>query len=456
MSIITISAELTYIFAAINAAGGKGYLVGGCVRDALLGFDSKDIDIEVYSLDYEGLLSILDTFGKVDTVGKSFGVIKLTTEDEDYDFTFPRRDNKTGEGYTGFTIEVDSSMSLEEAASRRDFTFNALMYDPLTGELIDVFGGQEHLQQGLIVAPTEKFKEDPLRVLRGMQFAARFNLAVDLSTAEMMESLINEYAALSKDRVWGEWYKWATKSTVPSKGIQLLQDSGWLTLYPELAAMGAVPQEPKWHPEGDVLLHTSLVCDAVANICQREDISGEDKAVLMFAGLCHDMAKPATTIKVEGVIKSPGHEKAGKEPTEAFLASIGCPQRIIDKVVPLVMRHLAHLSCQTPKAVRRLAEVIYPATIQELCWVIEADQSGRPPIAAHIPEEAKAMLALANESDCKAGKVVPFVGGKHLIQAGVKPGPKMGEFLRAIFDAQLEGTITSLEEGLQWFNNNLA
>ena len=673
-----VTSELLCIITAIKEAGGNCYLVGGCIRDAVLGKESKDIDIEVYNISHDDLVNVLSKFGKVNTVGKQFGVTKLTTESDDYDFAFPRRDNKVGVGYTGFTVEVDSNMSIEEAASRRDFTFNTLMYDVLEDELIDVFGGKQHLLDGKLVATSDKFAEDPLRVLRGMQFAARFNLEVDDKTAKLMASLLDEYSALSIERVWEEWYKWATKSVVPSKGIQVLIDSNWLSLLPELMAMKDVPQEPKWHPEGwnlevisfnslftastmpstinsntfgesvftsitnstrgksiytttstnsidsftvngftttnrtwsfscffssnlsptiitkpssfmqsfkvagrtnkvvgimfevpfssmytimqssindlkitngviksifiyvmnmlfssqrsaydqfhnvsmspqtssvrdndlhisanvvdfifnivnnkivftifvdfsysdwncilvhsslansinvlypiikvtqgEVLWHTMLVCDAMTNICKREGITGEDKAVLMFACLCHDMAKPSTTITVDGVIKSPGHEKAGEEPTRLFLASIGCPNRIIDRVVPLVVRHLAHLSCQSEKAVRRLAEALYPSTIVELGWVIEADQSGRPPIPSHMPEECKTMLEIAKNCNCSSGKALPLVTGKHLISLGVKPSKQMGEYLSKLFEAQLDGRFTSVDDGIEWFN----
>jgi tRNA nucleotidyltransferase (CCA-adding enzyme) len=452
---IKISSELFSIITAIKEAGGNCYLVGGCVRDAVLGIESKDIDIEVYNLSHKDLVAVLEKYGKVNTVGKQFGVTKLTTDADDYDFAFPRRDSKVGAGYTGFTVEVDSSMSIEEAASRRDFTFNTLMYDVLNNKLVDVYGGKQDLLEGKLIATSDKFAEDPLRVLRGMQFAARFNLVVDSNTATMMSSLKDEYSTLSIERVWEEWYKWATKSVVPSKGIQVLIDSQWLSLFPELIAMQDIPQEPKWHPEGKVLWHSMLVCDAMANICKREGITGEDKAVLMFACLCHDMAKPITTVVVDEIIKSPGHEKAGEEPTRSFLTSIGCPNKIIDRVVPLVVRHLAHLSCQSKKAVRRLAEALYPSTIIELGWVIEADQSGRPPIPAHMPEECKSMLRIAEECNCTTGKIVPLVTGKHLIALGIKPSKQLGHYLSMLFEAQLDGAFTSVEEGINWFNTKV-
>ena len=199
-----VTSELLSIITAIKEAGGNCYLVGGCIRDAVLGKESKDIDIEVYNISHDDLVNVLSNFGKVNTVGKQFGVTKLTTESDDYDFAFPRRDNKVGVGYTGFTVEVDSNMSIEEAASRRDFTFNTLMYDVLEDKLIDVFDGKQHLLDGRLIATSDKFEEDPLRVLRGMQFAARFNLEVDDKTAKLMASLVDEYSALSVERVWEE------------------------------------------------------------------------------------------------------------------------------------------------------------------------------------------------------------------------------------------------------------
>lgn len=450
-SMINISQELFTILTDISENGGTALLVGGCIRDAIIGKQSKDIDIEVYNISFEVLEALLLNYGKVCTVGKQFGVTKLTTKTDDYDFAFPRRDNKVGVGYTGFEVEVDSTMSFEEAASRRDFTFNSLMWNPLTGDLIDCYKGKSHLESGLLVATSDKFAEDPLRVLRGMQFAARFNLVCDSYTASLSESLLEEYKFLSIERIWEEWFKWATKCVMPSKGIQFLIDSNWLSLYPELINMNSVPQDPKWHPEGDVLWHTMLVCDAMSNICLRENITGEDKAVLIFACLCHDMAKPITTIIIEDRVKSPGHEKEGEVFTRTFLISIGCSLKIIERVVPLVVRHLAHLSCQSPKAVKRLAESLFPAIITELGWVIEADVSGRPPIEPHMPEACISMLNLAKDNNCTNGKVLSIVMGKHLIQLGHKPSKQFGEWLKVLFEAQLDGKFDSIETGLNYF-----
>ncbi len=441
--------EFHEIVNSLNCQGGKCLVVGGAVRDIVSGCEPKDIDIEVYGLEASAIIDCLSRFGKVDCVGASFGVIKLTAPENDYDFNIPRRESKNGQGNKGFIPLPDPTMTPREAAERRDFTWNAMFCDPKTGEITDLFGGIDDFNNRLLQHTTVRFAEDPLRVLRGFQFAGRYNMTVSPETSLLCNQLQAEYSALPVERIWVEWQKWAEKSIVPSVGLKFLVDVDWIKLYPELFAMIGVEQEPEWHPCGDCYRHSGHVVDEMADICQRESITGNDRSVLMFAALCHDMGKPSTTAFIDGRIRSPGHEKAGELPTRSFLKRIGCPTELVERIVPLVMNHLAHMNTFTEKAARRLAVRLGKATIRELVYVIEADSSGRPPLPKSCPEEASNMLALAESVGVTAGQPVPFLMGRHLIELGMKPGPMFTTILRAVYDAQLEGTVTCLQDARQ-------
>lgn len=248
---------LDRIITDIEAEGGTCYQVGGCVRDRLLGVAPKDIDVEVYAMKSDALISVLARYGKVSTVGAAFGVIKVRVGETEFDFSMPRRDSKSGAGHKGFIVETDSRMTLPEAAARRDFTINAISQDT-QGNIHDPYNGAADLEQRILRHVSPAFAEDPLRVLRGMQFAARFDMSVAQETAALCRSLLPAYGTLSIERVWTEWQKWATKGRVPSRGLSFLYRTGWINLYPELAALIGLPQEPEWHPEGTRLSAISI------------------------------------------------------------------------------------------------------------------------------------------------------------------------------------------------------
>jgi hypothetical protein len=248
---LPIDETLYKILEDLRNQGFKALVVGGAVRDAVMGVVPKDIDVEVYGADYDTLNETLSKYGRADIVGKSFGVVKLRTPDgQDYDFSVPRRDSKTGDGHTGFEVTVDHSMTPEQAAARRDFSMNALAFDPITKEVHDYYGGVEDLQNGVLRATTEAFKEDPLRVLRGMQFAARYGLRLDPKTADMCREIVDSHDELAKERISEEWMKLAVKGKYPGTALEYLADTGWLKNYPELESLFNTPQDPEWHPEG--------------------------------------------------------------------------------------------------------------------------------------------------------------------------------------------------------------
>jgi len=433
----------------------NAYLVGGCVRDSLLGSDCKDFDIEVFGINYEQLVNSLARWGKTDMVGRSFGVVKLTIAGgHTLDFTIPRRDSKIAPGHKGFQVEFDSSITPKEAASRRDFTINSLMYDPRAKQLLDFFGGVSDLEQKILRHTSSAFPEDPLRVLRGMQFAARFDLEAAPETIELCREIKSSYAELAVERVCEEWFKWAGKSATPSRGLKFLAATEWMDHFPEIKALINVPQEPEWHPEGDVFIHTCHCCDAMVKLPEWKNADAESRIVFSLAILSHDFGKPATTHRAEknGELRivSPGHEAAGVPLAENFLARINAPLAIRQRVVPLVLNHLAHFQTLTDRAVRRLAKRLEPENIHGLCVVMTADHMGRPPKPAVVPENVKLLLARAHELEIQSKPPQPILLGRHLLELGMPAGMEMGKVLHTAFDAQLEGSFFDLPQALRW------
>jgi tRNA nucleotidyltransferase (CCA-adding enzyme) len=435
----------------------KAYLVGGCVRDWLLGIPNKDFDIEVFGLSYDQLVAALARCGRTDLVGRSFGVVKLTTrEGQTFDFSVPRRDSKVAPGHKGFEISFDPGITPPEAAARRDFTINSLMFDPRRKEVLDFFGGQEDLRSQVLRHTSEAFVEDPLRVLRGMQFAARFDLQAAPETVALCRSIKTAYGELAIERVREEWFKWAEKSVTPSRGLKFLVETEWVEHFPEIRALIGTPQDPEWHPEGDVFIHTCHCLDALATLPTWLAADAQTRIVCALAVLAHDFAKPQTTHEAmkDGRLRivSPGHEEAGGLIAEQFLSRINAPNAIRERVVPLVTNHLAHLQTITDRGVRRLARRLAPATIEELLIVITADQFGRPPKPKVISENLLALQAKAAELQVQASAPQPILKGRHLIELGLTPGREFGAILDAAFEAQLEGKFLDLPQAWRWLS----
>ena len=448
---------LDRILRELRETGFRALVVGGAVRDALLGLAPKDLDIEVYGISYDRLAEFLARHGRIDLVGKSFGVVKFN----EWDFSVPRRDNKIGLGHRDFLSTFDESITPREAASRRDFTINAIALDPLSDEVLDFFGGREDLENRILRATSAAFPEDPLRVLRGMQFACRFDLTIEPVTAAMCKSIANQYSTLPKERVAEEFMKWAVKAARPGRIAEYLTASGWMTHFPELARIFGIPQDPQWHPEGDVGVHTMHVVNAAASIAERDRIEGDDRAVLLFAALAHDFAKADTTElrEKEGAMRwtAYGHEAAGGPLARRFLERIGIKSAIVDQVVPLVEHHLAHShigSDVTPRSVRRLAVRLTPASITQLVRLIEADASGRPPGPGGLPESAARIRDMAAAQAVTEQPQAPLILGRHVLPYfDNQPGKHIGEVTRAAYEAQADGAFSTEEEALKWLEN---
>ena len=399
----------------VRAAGGRALMVGGSVRDLLCGRHVKDVDIEVFGVAPDDLKRVLGEAYALDLVGLSFGVLKI--QHLDIDISLPRRESKRGLGHKGFDIASDPSLPIPEAASRRDFTVNAIYYDPLADELIDPHGGARDLADGVLRHVSEKFREDPLRVLRGMQFVARFGLDPALETIAICRTVTPE--GLPPERLFEEWAKLLVKGVQIGRGLAFLRETGWVKYYPELNRLIGCEQDPKWHPEGDVWTHTCCALDAFAR--HRTDDRHEE-LVVGLAVLCHDFGKPSTTTEVP----------------------------------PLVEQHMQPFALWRAKAgdaaVRRLSLKV--GRIDRLLRVAHADDEGRPgalPGGTSGGKDLEWLAAAAERLRVAAEAPKPILMGRDLIAMGYKPSPQFGTWLDACFEAQLDGVFSDHEGALAYF-----
>ncbi len=472
-----ISNQVLNLCSAIQQQGGRAFLVGGWVRDFLRGADNIDYDLEVYGLAPERLRELLNASGTVNAVGEAFTVykvrlsneIKVMSDEEEsihsslithhsslcIDVSLPRRESKNGRGHRGFVVTGDPSMSYEEACSRRDFTINAMMYDPLTEEIIDPFNGRADLENKILrVVNPETFIEDSLRVLRAMQFAARFEFEIDPATVELCRSI--DLSDLPAERIWAEVEKWLLQSDKPSIGFWAAIQLGITEkLWPEIHALIGCPQEQEWHPEGNVDIHTAMVIDEARKII--DDLPHPKKLAVMLGALCHDFGKPATTEFEDGRIRSKGHEDAGIKPTEDFLNGLNL--QTIDgydvrkQVIALVADHLApgqwyksHESGQkvSDGAFRRLAQRCEPDLLYR---VARADCLGRT--GDFKPDAMEWFIAKVNDLAIPVKAPEPILMGRHVMELGIKPGPRIGEITKAVYELQLDGKVSTLEEAIE-------
>lgn len=463
---------LRQILFEINNNGGVGYLVGGIVRDALFNkihgtnISPKDYDIEVFRLPYKKLVEILSKFGSVDDVGRQFSVIKLNAGGKDYDFSLPRKGSKMqgGFGHKDFNVTADENLTEQEAGARRDVTINSLLFNPLNNTLVDSYGGLKDINTKKLRHINEQFSEDPLRVLRLMSLSARFGMDLSPETAELAKTIKHEYQYLPKERVEQEFKKLVQKGVEPGRALDILSSTEWDDNFKTLKDLHSTPQDSVFHPEGNVGLHTKLVMNEAARIATENNLTPEEREVLVYAALCHDFAKPATTktIVKKGVprITSHGHEEAGGPMARHFLESIGVNKKIIDQVVPLVENHLNHVHMShmsNPDSfIRQLAERLHPSNIKMLEHLIEADHSGRPPLEKMLPEEAQAMSERAKSHNVYTEKHPDLLQGRDLMPyTGGKGGPIIGQILKEHRNDILKNKLTTRSEALSWLENRM-
>lgn len=438
----------------LRDAGGRPYLVGGAVRDALLGrpLDTKDVDVEVFGLPLPRLKETLSRLGSVDAVGEAFTVLKvsgLEGVDGVVDVSLPRRDSKAGRGHRGIAVVGDPDLSAYEAARRRDFTVNAVMFDPFTQTFVDPFHGRADLDRRLLRAvDPAALSEDPLRALRAVQLAARFELTVDPATARLCAAM--PLGELPAERIFGEIEKLLMKARRPSIGLALLREWGLLAaVAPELVPLIGTPQDPEWHPEGDVWTHTLLAVDQAVPLL--EGLGPPRALAVMLGVLCHDLGKPGTTRLVEGRLRSRGHEEAGPPLTGALLDRWNVQRRqgydVRGQVLGLVGNHLKPGQLYddrervTDGAIRRLARKCEPALLYR---VARADCLGRTGDFAPVAMEW--FLDRVRQLEVAERPPAPLLLGRHVLELGVTPGPEVGRIVRAVYERQLDGAVSTLDE----------
>jgi tRNA nucleotidyltransferase (CCA-adding enzyme) len=402
-----IPKKLLQIAEDIDSAGGKAFLVGGYVRDSLLGTNNevRDFDIEVYSISSENLLKILSRHGKPSLIGKAFGVIHLSRQGIHYDFSFPRTESKTGIGHRAFDIKTNPDLSFEEAAKRRDFTINAMGMELPNLTLIDPYGGSKDLNNRILRHVSDAFAEDSLRVMRGVQFAARFELKAAKETIELCKTLsLND---LSRERIEDEFRKWFLKGVKPSLGLDFFCKLGLQKMFPEIAL------------ENDDVLGNILDCLAK----QKNNLNSQETEIIMFAGLlCLPNAKPINFLKKWIHIN------------------------ILLKKIPALLGSLSLLNLNDKSDLRKCALKMnglkLPAILKS---AIQND--------GKLYSEAQ---IIGNEMEIWETAPVPFITGQMLLDMGFKPGPKLGKIMKEIFEMQLSGQINSMEEAVNLLNKRFS
>ena len=466
MTNIELLDEVLRLCDIIDQVGGVAYVVGGAARDIYrnkelaIPLTLKDVDIEVFGMEPQALEDLLKGYYRIDSVGKAFEVIKL--HGQPIDISVPRREVKTGDQHKDFVVTADPFMSVEEAASRRDFTINAIYYNPLTFEWLDPFNGGHDCVCKILRPVSSRFVEDPLRVLRGMQFIARFDLTPSEQCLAVCRILGQEH--LPRERVWEEWKKMILHGMEWHKAMDFLLAIGWMQkYYPEIYAMRGSLQNPVWHPEGDCYEHFCLVMEAFARGVFKDD---EEKLVLGLAALCHDLGKPATA-EFKGTKNNPDphwtnfNHETHLEPTYSFLARLTNETKLVEQVCWLVKSHMKPMAFYydsrdkpgKPIAARPdLAAVRRLACNVNLCMLaklVRFDQGGRGPT---MPPEEDALAWFLHQAEAAKvlySKPTPLILGRDLIQQfALAPGKKMGEILKVLMEKQLSGEFSTKEEGL--------
>ncbi len=459
----------------------QALMIGGFVRDSILGGHPKDVDMEVFGLSPDRLDELLEQLfpDKVNKVGKKFGIFKVRLNDlVEFDFSIPRIDSKTGIGHTGFVINSDPSMSIQEAARRRDFTWNALAADMLTGEVYDPFGGIQDLKdKKLRVTDPERFQDDPLRVMRAIQFAARMDLTIEPESFKLMYEMVDrgDLAELPPERITTELEKLLLKAERPSVGFEVARELGIIEKhFPELHDLIGVQQEKEWHPEGDVWIHSMMVVDAAAKIIRQpeREFTPQEQIQIMMGALCHDLGKALTTELIDGRWRALGHAEAGKEPAKQLLKRLSFGSDITKAVVDIAEYHLRppelhrayekHLNGDHggmdeksyANAVRRLIRKLGKTSWKVLLAAAESDSRGRTvpgcDVDPYLPGEKMAQLVEEGKLDTEGKK--NLIGGDEVVliakELGVeiKQGPQFGRYINIIETLRdLQGVSTKEE-----------
>lgn len=462
--------EAQKICEVVRDAGGRAFLVGGSVRDRLLRIESKDLDLEVYGIEPSRLRALLEEIAPVNTVGESFAIYKLafyrsnqsqsglksdisnsTSQSERFeiDVSIPRRESKSGRGHRGFTIEGDPLMTIEEAARRRDFTINAILYDPLTDETIDPYGGVEDLNRRVLRAVArDTFTDDSLRVLRAVQFAARFDMTVDPQTVELCRSI--DLSDLPHERIWGEIEKLLLLPKQPSIGLDVALDLGVLDkLFPQLHALTSEQDHTQYGDELSAFARTKRRLDTASYLTL--DLPKEQRTAVMLAALCLDLSKPVRVPLTEDMRRRALIEYENLKPVVSLFDTFGVytisGYDVRAQALSIVSerswpeKFYKERGQTTNGDFRRLSRRV---NLDLLYRISKADA-----IARNLATETQEyFIAKARELGVEHGPPEPILRGRHLIEAGFAPGCRMGEILRQVYELQLDDKVTDIEEAL--------
>jgi tRNA nucleotidyltransferase (CCA-adding enzyme) len=457
---------------AVRKAGGRAMLVGGWVRDYLLGIRSKDFDIEVYGIEPERLRSLLETIAPVNTVGEHFSVYKLAfrnpedispgpnlnheaqsrkaaKEPFEIDVSIPRRESKSGCGHRGFIIEGDPRMSFEEAARRRDFTINAILYDPLLDEIVDPFNGAQDLNRRMLRAVAAgTFVEDSLRVLRAVQFAARFEMRVDSETIELCRSI--DLTDLPRERIWGEIEKLLTLAERPSMGLDTALELRALDqIWPEIRALVGRPVAGDPGLIVDAFTHTKRSLDEAVGLTR--GIAKAKRISVLLAVLSLDLGGSAARSETHYGAERFDYGEASAHSARAVMERLGvytiAGYDVRGQTIALVREHLRPREFYrdrdriTGGDFRRLAVRVSPFLLH---LVAKANALG----LALTPAAEDWFIERARALGVEHGPPQPLISGRHLLEIGYAPGPRLGETLRRIYELQLDGEVVSVEDAI--------
>ena len=420
------------IASRISELGGTCYFVGGYVRDKLMGIDTKDIDMEVHGISPEILEEVLDSIGTRIETGKSFGVYNLCGYD--IDIAMPRKEECVGKGHRDFKVEVEPFLGTEKAAIRRDFTIHSIMENVLTGAIIDHFGGKADVENKIIRhINSNTFIEDPLRVLRGAQFASRFQFSVAPETIELCKGM--DLNTLASERIFEEMKKALLKSEKPSVFFAVLREMEALDVwFCELEKLIGIEQNKQHHQEGDAWNHTMMVIDEAAK--KRDNV--QNPLWLMLSALCHDFGKAVSTKEIDGVIRALGHETEGLPLVEKFLKRTTSDKKLIKYVLNMTALHMRPNMLYAQKSGIKATNKLFDEAISpdDLIQLSLCDNRGKIPCEAGENTEKflHERLDVYNEYMSR-----DYVTGKDLIDIGIKEGAEFSKILAFAHKMRLSG-----------------
>lgn len=433
----------------VNNIGGTAYFVGGYVRDKLLGIPNKDIDIEIHNIAPYILEDVLSEFGNIEarTVGNNFGIYNI--KGYDLDISLPRKEKDTGKGHKDFEIVVDPFLSLEESAKRRDFTINALMEDILTGEIKDYFGGLDDLHNGIIRHINDKtFIEDPLRVLRACQFAARFNFKIASETINLCKTM--DLSTLPKERIAGELTKALLKAEKPSVFFHSLYECKQTEWFKEVYALKGIKQDSEYHPEGDVYNHTMSVLDQAGELFPTGIDNPDRYLPFLLSALCHDFGKVNTTkMNSKGRLCALNHEITGIPIANDFLNRIYNNKGFIKYVDNMIEYHMKAHSCFNNRSRAKTTNLMFDKLLypKDFILLVYADSTGHD--LDNLDNKqfnaflGKAMIEsgflIDRYLDYKKKISEPHIMADDLIELGLKPSPIFREILDKSWNMHLKG-----------------